>query len=310
MEWQQIVGFYHVAKLGSFTKAAQATFRTQSALSQQVKTLEAELDCILLERLGKRKIMLTPAGEECLRFAETVLDSYDHLIDELNDLKEVQKGNLRIAAPFTTFYHLFPELLKEYARRFPLVRPTLLDVSQTTVIELVRSGEVDFGLVPESRVPGDMTSLRWKSVQTVLLVPHGHPLASSSGITMEEIAKYPLILPPKGHRPNSRTVLEEKLGKLGLPHHVIVESSNVELSSLYVEIGLGISFATVVRDVSFSERRRVVFVPLTDHFEQDHIAVVMRKNKTLAPYKRAFLKSLMGEGSESDTETKQDTADS
>ncbi len=308
MEWQQIVGFYHVAKLGSFTKAARATFRTQSALSQQVKTLEAELDCILLERLGKRKIVLTPAGEEFLGFAETVLERYDRLIDELNDLKEVQKGNLKIAAPFTTFYHLFPELLKDYALRFPLVRPTLLDVSQTTVVELVRSGEVDFGLVLESRVPGDMASLRWKSVETVLLVPLGHPLASSSRVTLEEIAGYPLILPPKGLRPNNRTVLEEKFGKLGIHHHVIVESSNVELSSLYVEIGLGLSFATVVRDVPVSGRRRVVFVPLTDHFERDHIAVVMRKNQTLAPYKRAFLKSLMGEGREPDAETKQDEA--
>lgn len=302
MEWQQIVGFYHVAKLGSFTKAAQATFRTQSALSQQVKALETEFECTLLERLGKRKILLTAAGEEFLRFAETVLDSHDRLIDELNDLKDVQKGNLRVAAPFTTFYHLFPELLKEYVRRFPLVRPTLMDVSQSSVIELVRSGEADFGLVPESRVPRDMTSLRWKSVETVLLAPHGHPLASSPQLTLEEIAQYPLILPPRGLRSNSRTVLEEKFGKLNIRYHVIVESSNVELNSLYVEKGLGLSFATVVRDVSGAGRRKVAFVPLTDYFERDHIAVVMRKNKTLAPYKRAFLKSLMGEGRDADSE--------
>ena len=53
MEWQQIIGFYHVTKLGSFTKAAEATFRTQSAISQQIKNLEEELGCQLLERIGK-----------------------------------------------------------------------------------------------------------------------------------------------------------------------------------------------------------------------------------------------------------------
>jgi len=63
MEWQQIIGFYHVAKFGSFTRAAEATFRTQSALSQQIKALEEELECQLLERIGKKKIQLTPAGE-------------------------------------------------------------------------------------------------------------------------------------------------------------------------------------------------------------------------------------------------------
>jgi len=68
MEWQQLLGFYQVAKLGSFTKAAEATFRTQSALSQQVKALEDELGARLLERLGKRRLKLTVAGERLLEF--------------------------------------------------------------------------------------------------------------------------------------------------------------------------------------------------------------------------------------------------
>lgn len=66
MEWQQLLGFYQVAKLGSFTKAAEATFRTQSALSQQVKALEEELGGQLIERLAKRRLQLTPAGEKAL----------------------------------------------------------------------------------------------------------------------------------------------------------------------------------------------------------------------------------------------------
>ena len=61
MDWQQLVGFHQVARLGSFTKAAEATFRSQSALSQQVKALEEELGCRLLERIGKRKLRLTEA---------------------------------------------------------------------------------------------------------------------------------------------------------------------------------------------------------------------------------------------------------
>ncbi len=79
MEWQQIIGFYHVARLQSFTKAGEATFRTQSALSQQIKTLEGELDCQLFERIGKRKLALTPAGERFLRFSELVLEKYEKI---------------------------------------------------------------------------------------------------------------------------------------------------------------------------------------------------------------------------------------
>ena len=86
MEWQQIIGFHHVAKLGSFTKAAEATFRTQSALSQQIKTLESELDCQLFERIGKRRLRLTSAGERFLRFSEAILEKYEHLTEELDEL--------------------------------------------------------------------------------------------------------------------------------------------------------------------------------------------------------------------------------
>ena len=107
MEWQQVIGFYQIAKLGSFTKAAEATFRTQPALSQQIKALEEELDCHLFERIGKRKLRLTSAGERFLTFAESILENYDSLREDLNELKGSQKGRLKIAAPFTTLYHLF-----------------------------------------------------------------------------------------------------------------------------------------------------------------------------------------------------------
>ena len=82
MEWQQIIGFHHLAKLGSFTRAAAATFRTQSALSQQIKALEEELDCPLVERIGKRKLRLTPAGERFAQFTEAILRRREQLQEE------------------------------------------------------------------------------------------------------------------------------------------------------------------------------------------------------------------------------------
>jgi DNA-binding transcriptional LysR family regulator len=125
MEWQQILGFYHVAKLGSFTKAANTTFRTQSAISQQIKNLEEELGCQLFERIGKRKLRLTSAGNRFFKFSETILERHASLIDEINEIKGHQKGRLRVAAPFTTLFHLFPLALKEYIKQFPNVELTL-----------------------------------------------------------------------------------------------------------------------------------------------------------------------------------------
>jgi len=294
MEWQQVIGFYQVAKLGSFTKAAEATFRTQSALSQQIKALEEELDCHLFERIGKRKLRLTSAGERFLTFAESILENYDSLREDLNELKGFQRGRLRIAAPFTTLYHLFPDLLKQYTEHFPQVELTILDRSQQTVIELVKGGDIDFGFTVESEVPGDLVTLRWKKVETALMTPLGHPLAKVRRVTLRQIAKYPLILPPKDLRFTCRRMLEERFQKLGLDYQIVMESSNVELTSLYVELGLGISFATVVRDLPALEERKLEFLSMDQLFKPDYIAVVMRKDKNLASYKSSFINILFG----------------
>jgi DNA-binding transcriptional LysR family regulator len=295
MEWQQVIGFYQTAKLGSFTKAAEATYRTQSALSQQIKALEAELDCHLFERIGKRKLRLTSAGEKFFAFAESILENYDSLKEDLNELRGSQKGRLKIAAPFTTLYHLFPEVLKEYTERFPQVELTILDRSQQTVIELVKSGDIDFGFTVESEVPGDLATLRWKKVETALMTPMGHPLAKMKRVTLRQIAQYPLILPPKNLRFTCRRMLEERLQKLGLDYQIVMESSNVELTSLYVEIGLGISFATVVRDLPALKQRKLEFLPMDQLFKPDYVALVMRKDKTLSSYKSSFINILLGE---------------
>lgn len=295
MEWQQILGFYHVAKLGKFTKAAEVTFRTQSALTQQIKALEEELGCRLFERIGKRKLLLTPAGEKFLLFSETVLTKYDSLLEELNEIKDMNKGRLRIAAPFTTLYHLLPETLEVYTKQFPWVELSLFDRSQQGVIELVRSGDVDFGMALENRVPKDFNQIRWEKAETVLLTPVGHPLAGKKRVTARQISQYPLILPPKSVEYASRRRLEELFQKNNLDYRIIMESSNVELSSLYVEMGLGLSFATVVRDLPVFKQRKLEFISLNHYFEPGYITVVIRKDKVLTSYKSIFLNILLGQ---------------
>jgi DNA-binding transcriptional LysR family regulator len=293
MEWQQIVSFHQVARLGSFTRAAEATFRTQSALSQQIKALEEELGCPLLERIGKRKLRLTHAGERFGRFAQGILESYGRLQEELSEVKGQGKGSLRLAAPFTTLYHLFREPLQAYREQFPQVQLSILDRSQPQVIDLVKAGEIDFGLALESLTPKNLQIRRWKKVETFLLVPPGHPLTAARKVTIAEIAQYPLILPPKGYKSAGRATLEGLLHKQGIEYHVVLESSNVELSSIYVELGLGVSFATVAPDLLPLAGRKLAFIPLSRYFKPDYLAVVMRRDKVLAPYKEALLTMLI-----------------
>lgn len=296
MEWQQLLGFCQVAKLGSFTKAAEATFRTQSALSQQVKALEEELGSQLIERLAKRRLKLTPAGEKLFAFAQGLLSQWDGLQEELRALKGSPQGPLSLAAPFTTLYHLLPEALSSYLRQFPQVELTLLDRSrsQTGVFSLVKNGDVDFGLALESRVPKDLTARRWQPVDTVLLAPVDHPLTRIRRVTWRQIARYPLIVPPRGVEAGGRRLIEEHFQKLGLSWRIILESSNVELSARYVETGLGLAFATLARGLP-QPRRPLAFIPLEHYFKPDHLALVLRRDKVLTPYKSAFINLLFGD---------------
>jgi DNA-binding transcriptional LysR family regulator len=300
MEWQQIIGFAHVVKLGSFTRAAEATCRTQSALSQQVRALETELGCQLLERIGKRKLLLTDHGERFYRFTRNILDQYDRCVEDLGELDGLQKGHLTIAAPFTTLYHLLPPVIRGYSKEFPDVQLTVLDRPQQSVVDLVRNGDVDLGLAQESMVPHDLRGIRWKEVETVLMVPKGHPLSGKKRASLKQIAKFPLILPPSSQSHGIRAELEDRLRNSGEEYHVVMESSNADLSSMYVEMGLGVSFASIVRDLPALKERNLDFIPLGHYFKPDYVSAVMRKDRNLPLYRSTFVNLMLERDSSSE----------
>ena len=221
------------------------------------------------------------------------MKNFESLVEEFQDVKDSKKGNLRIAAPFTTLFHLVPSSLIRYAEQFPNVELTILDRSQQDILELVKNGEIDFGFLLESNSYKDLMVFRWKKVQTVLMTPLNHPLTRVKKITLKHIGRYPLILPPANLK--YRSSLEERFQKQGIDCRVIMESSNVELSALYVEMGLGISFATVVTDLPDLNQRKLRFLPMDHLFKPDYIAVVTRKGKTLVSFKHAFISILFGE---------------
>jgi DNA-binding transcriptional LysR family regulator len=296
MEWQQIIGFYRVVRLQSFTKAAEATLRSQSALSQQIKALEEEFGCRLLERAGRGNLLLTAEGEIFFNFCERALRGSEDFREGLEAIRQNKRGRLRIAAPFTTLYHLLPEGVRQFMSEFPRVELTLLDRPQGEVIELVQSGEVDLGLTLEGVVPKGLAVLRWKRVETVVMAPPGHPLCALKQVSLRQLAQYPLILPPKRLHHSGRMVLEEEFRKRGLEYRVIMESSNVELSSAYVELGLGVSCATIVRGLPRLSGRKLRFLPLGHIFKPEFIVLAMRKEKAESAHIRAFVQAMSEAG--------------
>jgi DNA-binding transcriptional LysR family regulator len=295
MEWQQIIGFYHVARLGSFTKAANETFRTQSALSQQIKTLEKELDCQLFERIGKRSLKLTLAGERFLEFSSSLLEKHDKLIEGLNEIKGLQVGRLRIAAQFAALYFLLPEIVKTYIALYPSVELIILDRPLSDIASLVNTGDIDIGISIESVVPKNLAVIRWKKVRNVIVTPKGHPLSKAKRITLQDIAQYPLILSPRNLSFRSRQFLVSIFEEHGIDYKIVMEASTIELGSKYVEMGLGISIAPLGFDLKSVKKRAVELVDVAHLFQPDYICIAMRKGKILQSYKSAFIQLILGE---------------
>ena len=301
MEWQQIVSFYHVVRLGSFTRAAEATFRTQSALSQQIKNLETELDCRLLERIGRKKIRLTLAGEKLLDFCRHTLEEYDYLVSSIDEMKGHQTGRIRLTAPFNTLYYLLPDYIERYRKRFPGVDLNIMDRPPQSVIDLIREGEVDFGLTMESAVPKGLITRRWKRGDYILVAPKDHPLCKVKKPTVEQLSRYPFILPPPYVKSSIRLKMESLFESHGLACNISMGSSNAFLSIKYTEMGQGLSFFMATEELARQLPPTLKKIPLDHYFEPDYIALIMRKDKLLTMVSQAFVDILFDEGEEEDT---------
>ena len=120
MDLDQLRTFLEIVRLKSFSKAAQTCFRTQPAISAQVRQLEQELNCQLFDRLGTR-IALTPAGRIFAEYSEQILDLRRRAQDSIAELEHTPKGELTIAANEAICIYVLPEVFSEYKKRFPNV---------------------------------------------------------------------------------------------------------------------------------------------------------------------------------------------
>lgn len=289
MEWQQLVGFHSVVKHGSFTRAAEATFRTQSALSQQVKKLEDELDCKLFDRFGKQGFGLTAAGERLFTYADSVLLQEKQFLQELDELKGVTSGNVSVAAPFGVIRFLLMEPLCEFQTLHPKVELFVNHQSPQACIDLVMSGAVDYCVVHGSTIPASLKQVPWKTGEYMAMVPKGHELTKVKDLSVEQLAEYPLILPQRDSKFTARLKLDEKFNELGLTYKSSLETTNLLLNANFVARGMGVAFVLCFEPMRERYKDVIDFIPMCDTFPAEDISFAMRKDRWFTPGKREFL---------------------
>jgi len=294
MEWQQLNAFRHLATSGSFSKTAQLTLRTQPAVSQQIKALEEDLGCVLVERAGRGGIRLTKAGERLLAFCQKTYLEEQSLRQDMAALGDEPRLWLRLAAPLTTLLQLLPPLLASYRLQYPGVELTLWDRPQNEAAHLVRAGEADLGLALASAAPRGLKARPWKPVRPVLLVPRGHPLTKQAQpVDLAAISLYRLILPPPSPGSSHRAALDEMFQSQGLPCQMIMESANAEVSAALVEQGLGLAFASLAGEPPGLRQRNLKALSLEHLLPSDRIVILSRKGRALPRHQQALVDLLM-----------------
>lgn len=283
---KQLRAFCHVARLGSVSRAAEAVFLSQPAVSLQLGALESELGLKLFERHGRR-LNLTREGQALYELARPLVDGLDGLDGEFRArLRGMSAGELNIAAGSSTILYFLPPLVQAFRAAHPEVQLKLHNVTGKDGLALIRSDDVDLAVGSMLDVPNDLDYAPVQSFDPMLITPKAHPLAHKEPLKLEDLSPYGLILPPK--RLTTYRLVDLVFQQRRVPYTVALEVGGWEVIKQYVAMGLGISIVTGIC-LEESDRERLAIRNLRDWFPPRSYGVVIRKGKYLSPQARAFV---------------------
>ena len=296
MEWRQIEAFYSLVRLGSMTRAAEAQYRPQPALSQQISRLEEELGCLLLERIGKKGFTLTPAGEEFYRFSENMLYQKKHFLERIQEISGNSIGTITVAAPLIVLLFLFPGPVRKYINLYPNVNIHIIEKSPQECLDLLKRGEIDFGFIHGSTVPKTLNSYEWITGRFKVAVPKGHELCNESPITLERLSHYPINIVPKNLKLSARDRLDKKFDELGISYNIGLESPSSLLNLKYASFGFGVTFLMCYGDILDNFfKDELVFIDMNHIFPDDVLSIVCKANLNVNEPKIKFLEVFLSE---------------
>jgi DNA-binding transcriptional LysR family regulator len=289
MEIIQLLSFYEIAKTGSFSKASEYVFRTQSAVSHQIKNLEKELNIELFERLGKR-VKLTEGGELLLDIVHSFFNDLEDLKRIYEDIQHGEGGTLTIAASSAVSLYLLPRIIKRFIHQYPKKKFKLVSYHHVSeMISLILSGDAQFGIGPRSdQVPlQKIDFLPWKSFNYILVMPKHHPLSKKKTIKLADIAKHPLILYRAGTV--GRNLIEGTLIRNKLPYEIAMEMNVGENIKKYVEMGIGVSILSSI-SLTYRDKDRFALSNVSNIFGKQDYGICLRKDKYITATMEQFIK--------------------
>ncbi len=291
LELRQLETFCAVARLQSFTHAAEALHLTQPAVTRQVAALEHELHTRLLERLG-RKVELTQSGEKLLEYATQIMRLAEEASRSVTEMSIGAAGRLAIGANNTTATYILPPLLSRFKSIYPGVEMSVHTGVSSHVVEMVASNTVDIGVVAYFAPRHGIVEIPLSGYATGVVTYPTHPLAiSDTPVEIEQLAGENLILMEQGT--SLRAYVESLLSAHSVKGKVAMELDNVEAIKKMIEAGLGISLLPFVSVKAEVENAKLSLIKLKVDSEADRkLSIIYRKDKYLSATLKAFLELL------------------
>jgi DNA-binding transcriptional LysR family regulator len=281
---QNLRSFCYAVQTGSISRAAERSALSQPSVSLQIQALEQELKTTLFQRRGP-KIKLTPEGQALYQLAWPLVDAIDSLPASFATNRQgLETGWLNIAAGESTILYILPPFLKEYARAYPGIELKLHNVTGRDGLKMLRNDTVDFAVGSMIEVPDDVIYHPTFSFDPVLITARDHPLARRARVTIKDVARYPLILPPQ-HLTTWR-VVDYVFQKYHLNYRVALEAGGWEVIKRYVELDLGIS---IVTSICLTGKEELAAIPFHRYFPKRTYGIVLHKGKLLAPPAARFV---------------------
>jgi len=286
MDFRQLTYFIEVAKCNSFTKASEKLHLSQPTLSKMVKGLEEELMVDLIDR-STRQITLTDAGEIVFEEGLKIIESMEDLSTHLYDLMNLKRGKMQIGIPPLIGVLFFPKIIKGFQKLYPDIEINLLERGGNKVMEEVREGLLDLGLVimPEDDEGFDCVPFLHEKLR--LFVHATHRLANRKTVEMHELRDEPFILFSEDFTLHDR-VLQECM-KAGFDPNVAYVSSQWDFISEMIAEKLGVTIfpEAIARKV---DEKIVKSIPIVNPSIPWKLVIITKKGKYISSAAQAFIR--------------------
>ena len=288
MNLQQLRYVFEVARNGfSVSEAAEALFTSQPGVSKQIRLLEDELGIEIFGRHGKRLIGLTEPGRQVITIAERVLRDVDNLRQVGEEFTNETRGRLSIATTHTQARYALPSVVQEFLKRYPGVRLELHQGSPRQVCEMVLSGEADVAIATEAIADyDDLVMLPCYQWNRCVIAPLKHPILQARPLTLEEIARWPVITYDSAFTGRSQ-INKAFLGR-GLKPNVVLTAIDSDVIKTYVGMGLGIGIVARMAFDSANDKS-LGMLDAAHLFETSTTRIGILRNAWLRGYVYAFI---------------------